>query len=64
MSNMDNVKILEKILKSEAKNYLESYERLLLMNIIPKLEKEGFEPSPDENHLVNQIIRKYSRFLE
>ena len=64
MSNMDNVKILEKILKSEAQNYLESYERLLLMNIIPKLEKEGFEPSPDENHLVNQIIRKYSRFLE
>ena len=61
---MDNVKILEKILKSEAQNYLESYERLLLMNIIPKLEKEGFEPSPDENHLVNQIIRKYSRFLE
>ncbi len=64
MSNMDNVEILEKILKSEAQNYLESYERLLLMNIIPKLEKEGFEPSPDENHLVNQIIRKYSRFLE
>ena len=36
---MDNVKILEKILKSEAQNYLESYERLLLMNIIPKFMK-------------------------
>jgi|TARA_B100000959_G_C14702950_1_gene509553 hypothetical protein len=36
MVERNTIRSLEEILDSDAKNYLESYERLLLMNILEK----------------------------
>jgi|TARA_B110000014_G_scaffold88953_1_gene61142 hypothetical protein len=57
------IRNLERILDSDAKNYLESYERLLLMNILKKLKTKSFELSIRELDSVNKIIKKYSKFL-
>ena len=38
MKNTEIIKNLELILESEAVNYLESSERLFLMNVLQKLE--------------------------
>ena len=57
------IRNLEGILDSDAKNYLESYERLLLMNILKKLKTKSFELSIRELDSVNKIIKKYSKFL-
>ena len=57
------IRNLERILDSDAKIYLESYERLLLMNILKKLKTKSFELSIRELDSVNKIIKKYSKFL-
>ena len=63
MKNTEIIKNLELILESEATNYLESSERLFLMNILQKLETKNYELSENEQILSNKIIKKYSKFL-
>ena len=63
MKNIEIIKNLELILESEATNYLESSERLFLMNILQKLETKNYELSENEQILSNKIIKKYNKFL-
>ena len=63
MKNTEVIKNLELILESEATNYLESSERLFLMNILQKLETKNYELSENEQVLSNKIIKKYNKFL-
>ena len=63
MKNTEIIKNLELILESEAANYLESSERLFLMNILQKLETKNYELSENEQILSNKIIKKYNKFL-
>ena len=63
MKNTEIIKNLELILESEAVNYLESSERLFLMNILQKLETKNYELSENEQILSNKIIKKYNKFL-
>ena len=63
MKNAEIIKNLELILESEATNYLESSERLFLMNISQKLETKNYELSENEQILSNKIIKKYNKFL-
>jgi len=62
MKNTEIIKNLELILESEATNYLESSERLFLMNILQKLETKNYDLSENEQILSNQIIKKYNKF--
>ena len=62
MKNTKIIKNLELILESEATNYLESSERLFLMNILQKLETKNYELSENEQILSNKIIKKYNKF--
>ena len=62
MKNTEIIKNLELILESEAINYLESSERLFLMNILQKLETRNYELSENEQILSNKIIKKYNKF--
>ena len=64
MKNTDVLKHLERILDSETKNYLESSERLILMNIFEKLSVETNQLTENEYNLVNKIIQKYKKFLD
>ena len=64
MKNTDVLKNLERILDSETKNYLESSERLILMNIFEKLNVETNQSTENEYNLVNKIIQKYKKFLD
>jgi len=64
MKNTDVLKNLERILDSETKNYLESSERLILMNIFEKLNVETNQLTENEYNLVNKIIQKYKKFLD
>ena len=63
MRNTEIIKNLGLILESEAINYLESSERLFLMNVLQKLESQNYELSENEQILVNKIIKKYNKFL-
>ena len=63
MNNTETIKNLGLILESEATNYLESSERLFLMNVLQKLESQNYELSENEQILVNKIIKKYNKFL-
>ena len=63
MKNTEIIKNLKLILESEATNYLESSERLFLMNILQKLETKNYELSENEQILSNKIIKKYNKFL-
>ena len=63
MKNTEIIKNLELILESEATNYLESSERLFLMNILQKLETKNYELSENEQILSNKIIKKYNKFF-
>ena len=63
MKNTEIIKNLELILESEAINYLESSERLFLMNVLQKLETKNYELSENEQILSNKIIKKYNKFL-
>jgi len=63
MKNIEIIKNLGLILESEVTNYLESSERLFLMNILQKLESQNYELSKNEQILVNKIIKKYNKFL-
>ena len=62
MKNTEIIKNLELILESEATNYLESSERLFLMNVLQKLETKNYELSENEQVLSNKIIKKYNKF--
>ena len=62
MKNTEIIKNLKLILESEATNYLESSERLFLMNILQKLETKNYELSENEQILSNKIIKKYNKF--
>ena len=57
---MDILKNLEKILGSDVQNYLESSERLFLMNILVKLKNKTDELSDNDQILLNKIIKKYN----
>jgi hypothetical protein len=63
MKNSEIIKSLELILESEVINYLESSERLFLMNTLQKLETTNYELSENEQILSNKIIKKYNKFL-
>ena len=63
MKNAEIIKKLELILESEAINYLESSERLFLMNVLQKSETKNYELSENEQILSNKIIKKYNKFL-
>ena len=63
MKNIEIIKNLGLILESEVTNYLESSERLFLMNILQKLETKNYELSENEQILSNKIIKKYNKFL-
>ena len=60
---MNILKNLEKILGSDVQNYLESSERLFLMNILVKLKNKTDELSDNDQILLNKIIKKYNKFL-
>ena len=57
------IRNLEGILDSDAKNYLESYERLLIMNVLEKSKIKNFELSEGESDSLFKIIKKYDKFL-
>ena len=57
------IRNLERILDSDAKNYLESYERLLIMNVLEKSKIKNFELSERELDSLIKIIKKYDKFL-
>ena len=63
MRNTEIIKNLGLILESEAINYLESSERLFLMNVLQKSETKNYELSENEQVLSNKIIKKYNKFL-
>jgi len=63
MKNTEIIKNLELILESETINYLESSERLFLMNVLQKSETKNYELSENEQVLSNKIIKKYNKFL-
>ena len=63
MRNAEIIKNLGLILESEAINYLESSERLFLMNVLQKSETKNYELSENEQILSNKIIKKYNKFL-
>ena len=63
MKNAEIIKKLELILESEAINYLESSERLFLMNVLQKSETKNYELSENDQVLSNKIIKKYNKFL-
>ena len=63
MKNIEIIKSLELILEYEVINYLESSERLFLMNTLQKLETMNYELSENEQILSNKIIKKYNKFL-
>ena len=63
MKNAEIIKKLDLILESEAINYLESSERLFLMNVLQKSETKNYELSENEQVLSNKIIKKYNKFL-
>ena len=63
MRNTEIIKNLGLILESEAVNYLESSERLFLMNVLQKSETKNYELSENEQVLSNKIIKKYNKFL-
>ena len=63
MMNTEIIKNLGLILESEAVNYLESSERLFLMNVLQKSETKNYELSENEQVLSNKIIKKYNKFL-
>ena len=63
MKNAEIIKNLGLILESEAVNYLESSERLFLMNVLQKSETKNYELSENEQVLSNKIIKKYNKFL-
>ena len=63
MKNSEITKNLGLILESEAINFLESSERLFLMNVLQKLETKNYELSENEQILSNKIIKKYNKFL-
>ena len=63
---MNYPSIMEKILsliESDAKNYFESSERLLLMNLLKKLEN-GNKLSEDDYSVFNKIFKAYDKFLD
>ncbi len=57
------IRSLKGILDSDAKNYLESYERLLIMNVLEKSKIKNFELSEGESDSLIKIIKKYDKFL-
>jgi hypothetical protein len=57
------IRSLKGILDSDAKNYLESYERLLIMNVLEKSKIKNFELSERELDSLIKIIKKYDKFL-
>ena len=61
--NTEIIKNLGLILESEAINFLESSERLFLMNVLQKSETKNYELSENEQVLSNKIIKKYNKFL-
>ena len=61
--NTEIIKNLGLILESDAINYLESSERLFLMNVLQKSETKNYELSENEQVLSNKIIKKYNKFL-
>jgi len=56
---MKNIMIL---IDSDAKNYFESSERLLLMNLLKKLE-DGNKLSDNDYKICNKIFKVYNKFL-
>ena len=63
MLDGDIIRSLEGILNSDAKNYLESYERLLLMNALEKSKIKDLKLTDHELHSLIKIIKKYNKFL-
>jgi len=63
MHNIDILRKLEKIMKSDAKNYFESFERLSLMNLSHKLKSNSRELSKNELDFIKNIINKYTKFV-
>ena len=62
---MDDPSIMKNIvdlIESDAKNYFESSERLLLMNLLKKLE-DSSKLSDDDYKTYNKIIKAYNKFL-
>ena len=62
---MDDPSIMKNIvdlIESDAKNYFESSERLLLMNLLKKLE-DGSKLSDDDYKTYNKIFKAYNKFL-
>ena len=57
------IRSLKGILDSDAKNYLESYERVLIMNVLEKSKIKNFELSERELDSLIKIIKKYDKFL-
>jgi len=63
VNNINIIKQLDAILKSDAKNYFESSERLSLMNILYKLKNDSYESSTSDSIFINEIIKKYGKFV-
>ena len=62
---MDDPSIMKNIvdlIESDAKNYFESSERLLLMNLLKKLE-DSSKLSDDYYKTYNKIFKSYNKFL-
>ena len=63
MKYIEIIKNLGIILEYEVTNYLDSSERLFLMNVLQKSETKNYELSENEQVLSNKIIKKYNKFL-
>ena len=63
MQNLEILKNISKLQQSSAKNYFESSERLSLMNILYKLKNDSYESSTSDSIFINEIIKKYGKFV-
>ncbi len=48
---------------SKVRNYLESKERLFLETILSKMQNTKSEISKDEENVLENIFKKYNKFL-
>ena len=65
MSNLEILDSIDRLQKSEAVNYLESRERLFLLNISEKI-RTHLDTALDDTHIqsLNVIFKKYLSYPE
>ena len=65
MENSDVLTIISNLQYSDARNYFETNERLVLLNISEKIKNNfSMKISDYENDKFNKIYKKYKKFIQ